>query len=118
VASERQQAWYQANRDRILADRKARRAADPAWAEQCREYRRAYHRRARGIVEADGARGPDQCEVCGEPGRTELDHDHTTGLVRGWLCRGCNAALGMAADSPATLRRLAAYLDAHELRHR
>ena len=117
MQSEYQKAWYQANRVRILAAQKARRATDHEWAESEREKNRVYNRRARGIVGADGARGPDVCEVCGAHGPTELDHDHTTGYPRGWPCRTCNAALGMANDCADTLRRLAAYLDAHQLRH-
>lgn len=35
-----------------------------------------------------------RCAVCGiSPAGTE-DHDHGTGQVRGWLCRGCNVAEG------------------------
>ncbi|MEV4767780.1 endonuclease domain-containing protein [Micromonospora humida] len=33
-----------------------------------------------------------RCAICGahHPGRLVLDHDHTTALVRGYLCRSCN----------------------------
>ena len=40
-----------------------------------------------------------------------LDHDHKTGENRGLLCDNCNWALGTVRDTPATLRRLMAYLD-------
>lgn len=40
-----------------------------------------------------------------------IDHCHTTGLIRGLLCDDCNGILSRAKDSPATLRRLAAYLE-------
>ena len=40
-----------------------------------------------------------------------LDHDHSTGEFRGWLCDDCNGALGKALDNPKTLRRLADYLE-------
>ena len=54
---------------------------------------------------------PSSCEVCGKGGVLSLDHDHSTGRVRGWLCPGCNSALGYAYDNPDTLRSLAAYLE-------
>lgn len=41
-----------------------------------------------------------------------VDHNHTTGKVRGLLCGNCNVALGNAKDSPTILRRLADYLEA------
>lgn len=40
-----------------------------------------------------------------------IDHSHTTGKVRGLLCNQCNTALGMAKESPETLRRMIAYLE-------
>ena len=35
----------------------------------------------------------DRCAICGRRSRLALveDHDHVTGLTRGWLCRSCNA---------------------------
>lgn len=54
------------------------------------------------------------CEVCGVILKQRFwDHDHATGDFRGWLCNGCNAALGFARDNPATLRALATYLERH-----
>lgn len=61
------------------------------------------------------------CAGCGEPpkggGRSNanatlfLDHNHYTDEIRGLLCQGCNAAIGLAADSPRVLRALADYLE-------
>lgn len=53
---------------------------------------------------------PSDCEVCGSFGTIVLDHCHLTGKFRGWLCANCNFALGLARDSPETLRKLADYL--------
>lgn len=52
------------------------------------------------------------CEVCGSSEKLCIDHNHTTGQIRGILCSGCNSALGLARDDPSILRALADYLDA------
>ena len=49
------------------------------------------------------------CQVCGHA-ISVVDHCHTTGVVRGALCRGCNLALGFAKDSVDTLSGLIDYL--------
>lgn len=53
------------------------------------------------------------CAVCGGKRLYALnvDHDHTTGFVRGLLCRRCNGQLLTAArNDPELLERAAAYL--------
>lgn len=59
------------------------------------------------------------CAGCGsdKPGGVKgwcTDHCHTTGKVRGILCRGCNVALGNVNDNPIVLRKLADYLESSE----
>ena len=58
---------------------------------------------------------PDLCEVCGRPphgkGTLHLDHCHTTGAFRGWLCQSFNITLGAVEDNPDILRKLIDYLD-------
>jgi hypothetical protein len=56
------------------------------------------------------------CAICGkspeENGkRLAVDHNHNTGEVRGLLCQGCNTALGLLNDNPATLRLATSYLE-------
>ena len=38
----------------------------------------------------------ERCAVCGRKsyGSLDTDHDHETGLVRGYLCRSCNTVEG------------------------
>jgi hypothetical protein len=56
-----------------------------------------------------------QCAICGNGSedRLHVDHDHATGSVRDLLCGPCNAGLGGARDSIATLRAMIAYLERH-----
>ena len=56
------------------------------------------------------------CKVCGtdDPGggrgRFQVDHNHTTGKVRGLLCIGCNTGLGSFKDSVEVLSKAITYL--------
>lgn len=43
-----------------------------------------------------------------------VDHNHTTGAVRGLLCANCNLAIGYACDDVSILRNAIAYLQKHE----
>ena len=54
------------------------------------------------------------CDICGRgpsgPRGLHIDHDHATGVFRGWLCSGCNTGVGAFRDDPSMLERAAAYL--------
>lgn len=66
------------------------------------------------------------CALCGDrPGPLEngwyktghfresglvIDHDHTTGAVRGMVCSNCNTGLGLLKEDPERLRRAIAYI--------
>jgi hypothetical protein len=71
--------------------------------------------RALDLETLAGRSRPEVCDVCGgapDQGRALVfDHCHARGHFRGWLCRGCNLALGNAGDDPTRLRRLADYLE-------
>lgn len=57
------------------------------------------------------------CAVCLKPHSTEkvlcIDHDHSSGRVRGLLCSHCNTAIGYFRDSPMFCRAAAVYLENH-----
>lgn len=60
------------------------------------------------------------CEICGTKTALHIDHDHKCcppekfrkcgKCVRGFLCGGCNRALGMLRDDPAVVAKAAKYL--------
>lgn len=57
-----------------------------------------------------------KCAICDAPEKQQfkgvfhVDHCHTTGRVRGLLCRGCNHMLGVVRDDPKILQRAIDYL--------
>lgn len=58
------------------------------------------------------------CAVCkrAENGRYKhlsIDHNHTTGKIRGLLCNNCNRALGLLKDSVEVLEAAKHYLETH-----
>lgn len=96
------------------------------WAQQNRERdrerRRNYmYKRAFGITIEDYDRMLTEqrggCAICGakeggtRSGRFCIDHNHSTGKVRGLLCQGCNTAIGLMRDEPGLLRGAAYYVE-------
>lgn len=67
--------------------------------------------------ESDGLRKlEDQghvCAICREDKRLYRDHDHSTGLDRGYLCHNCNVGLGHFFDNVDNLQRAVEYLGLH-----
>ena len=58
------------------------------------------------------------CAVCDKPLKrgktTHVDHDHTTGKVRGLLHGPCNVMIGYAKDDTAILLGAVRYLEKHK----
>ncbi len=58
------------------------------------------------------------CLICGRPPRDDIslhvDHDHSTGKVRGILCFCCNNALADFKEDPQLLHKAVTYLATHD----
>jgi hypothetical protein len=104
IIAERWRAKDPAKAARIRRESVARwRAANPELARQI-------SRKARGVPEPTRPK-PDMCEVpeCARRAAV-VDHDHTTGGFRGWLCHPCNLVANKN-HTPASLRAVADYLE-------
>jgi hypothetical protein len=102
--------WKQENAERVREHDRKRRAVDrDAYNTRIRNRNRARFLPVPSRVE------PFECECCGgPPGRRALalDHDHTTGKFRGWLCTNCNTGIGKLGDSLVGVLRAVRYLKA------
>jgi hypothetical protein len=119
-------AWYNANRDKAIANvkrwqqenRVEYNAKQRVYRSKRRDVEREGHlRRTFGITQADYdallASQGGGCAICGKPPRKislHVDHDHETGEIRGLLCVGCNNALGQFHDDAALLDRAISYV--------
>lgn len=59
----------------------------------------------------DGKCGICMTELNQNRRRTNIDHDHETGKVRGLLCSGCNTGLGQLGDNIEGLKKALYYLE-------
>jgi hypothetical protein len=95
-----QAAYYQANAERLKAYKREWHAAN-------KEKTRIIGRRKKGMLNPTGELRGGACEICQRVFPTlNLDHDHTTGLTRGWLCTTCNMRLATLEDAEWTERAL------------
>lgn len=57
----------------------------------------------------------DQCHICSKPCPSKkslaVDHDHSTGLIRGLLCINCNKGLGNFKDNIELFKKAIQYLE-------
>jgi hypothetical protein len=114
-----ERAYYERNRERILAKSKA-------WYAANRE-RRSQTLRQWNLATKYGM-SPEQfdelllsqgnvCAICSNRRKSMcVDHDHSTGEVRGILCRRCNAMLGQISDDVSVLARAIEYLNCYRTR--
>lgn len=61
-----------------------------------------------------------RCRICGLDEvdmldtKLHVDHNHSTGLIRGLLCRACNHGVGNFKDSPELLAKAIDYLEKYD----
>lgn len=115
----KRQAYYQKNRDHILARVKKYSTIRP---QRTAEYQRWGNIKNKyGITrmewEAMFAAQGHKCAICpfaGDMKKFHTDHCHATGKVRGILCNGCNTAIGLIKESFDTALGVAKYIQKHK----
>jgi hypothetical protein len=106
AAKARTKAWRKNNLDTSLEYGRD-------WRNACKEEvnTKGKARHQEILEEMSGRPKPTACEICGNTKeKIVLDHAHYTQEFRGWICDGCNKALGSVLDSPERLEKLAAYV--------
>lgn len=114
-------SWYERNKEKSLA-------AHKIWRENNREYdlerkRAWYYKEGRkrdlkkmygltpeqyqGILEAQNF----SCAICGNTEGLCVDHNHSTGVVRGLLCYDCNRNFIGDYEKPDKFYKAASYLE-------
>ena len=78
----------------------------------CNDCRKKHDKAIRDLKKAHPKPEPGPCPICGA--HTEvwvLDHNHETMAFRGYICKHCNAGLGLLKDSPSIVSNALKYLN-------
>lgn len=91
-ATARRRRYDEANREKVnAAHREYRKANRRIYVNSERKYSYGLSEEQ---YEALAQRADGKCEACGRETKLNVDHDKTTGVVRGLLCMNCNVGLG------------------------
>jgi hypothetical protein len=87
------------------------------------DYQRAFDLRGKfgiSIAEYDSmlAAQGERCGICQRhqselSRRLAVDHNHSTGRVRGLLCNACNTSLGKLREDPEIINKMLEYISKH-----
>lgn len=124
--------WQSKNKDRVAANSRKYRKNNPDKRKQtCRAYvaslsedeKRQYKLVKRyGITVEEYRRllkeQDNKCSICSKElgEKLVIDHCHSTGDVRGLLCRSCNGGIGLLTDRHEVVHSAEVYLKRHQCR--
>ena len=119
---EYQKAWRKRNPEKCKEQRIRERAnaylKDPLWARK-NELRRKFGLSI-DTYNLMSRSQDDKCAICKQPETASdgdkvwalaVDHSHTTGRVRGLLCKNCNIGLGWLKENVEILKESIRYLE-------
>lgn len=101
--------WQVENKDKVNSKNKQ-------WYHKNPDKVRLKSRKKQGMLNPPAEAKSGRCEICGKhKDMLNLDHDHSTGIIRGWLCRTCNLGLGAFKDSVIFMINATNYLKKHKV---
>jgi hypothetical protein len=107
--------WQQAYPDRVNATQRLRRATPEGKRRQRADHLKRKYGMTIEQYDAMLAAQGGGCFICGRLPRQDIslhvDHDHSTGAIRGILCFCCNNALADFQEDRLLLQKAAEYLD-------
>lgn len=107
--TKKQREYYHKNKDRIREQQNKKyykRREDVLKRQREANIRKKY---GMSVEEYDEAVSTC-CGICGKEDNLVMDHDHSTGEVRGVLCSKCNVGIGLLGDSAENVKAALEYL--------
>lgn len=116
ASCEHSDRWHYAKgKCKLCYDREFRKTVD--WPSMMRRYNLNKYGITEEIYSDMLAAQNHKCKICGcsdmtsnRGNKLHIDHDHSTGKVRGLLCAKCNTGLGAFKDNIAVLYEAISYL--------
>ena len=108
---EQNRVWREKNKEKLARQRRARYKKNPQKDLDYKRFKKygITGDEFRAIVQQQN----HKCPICTRniDKNFSVDHNHTTGKIRGIICHNCNLSIGNAHDSPQRLRTMADYLE-------
>lgn len=78
---------------------------------ECRKCENIIKRQLKRSVKLYERIKPECCDACGlKTDKLNVDHDHQTGYIRGYLCDNCNAGIAKLGDNATEVQKRLDYL--------
>jgi|ERR1700676_714448 len=113
------QERYKNKREQILANQKEYRKKEPN-AKRNSAYKYVFGVDLEYVTQKLHSQ-EGKCSICSKPlnsstggTKPQLDHDHSTGMLRDLLCVRCNRVLGLVGDSVELLMKFVSYIQRHK----
>jgi hypothetical protein len=126
--TEKQRAYYASLPPETAEERKKKNEYLAKWrlknADKVKEQSRVKHLRRKFNLSPEqydimSKAQKNVCAICQEKCETEMnlavDHCHTTGKIRGLLCKNCNTAIGLFKEDIDNMLRAIEYIKSHKL---